>query len=51
MANSFEAKRRELELMFSLENQMEDLQKAMLMEKLMDDYWLTEHDGDIENYQ
>ena len=51
MANSFEAKRRELELMFSLENQMEDVQKAMLMEKLMDDYWLTEHDGDIENYQ
>ena len=51
MANSFEAKRRELELMFSLENQMEDVQKAMLMEKLMDDYWLSEHDGDIENYQ
>ena len=51
MANSFEAKRRELELMFSLENQMEDVQKAMLMEKSMDDYWLTEHDGDIENYQ
>ena len=47
----YEAKRRELELMFSLENQMEDVQKAMLMEKLLDDYWLTEHDGDIPNNQ
>ena len=47
----FEKKRQELELMFSLEDRMEDVQKAMLMEKLMDDYWLTEHDGDIENYQ
>ena len=49
--NKYEAKRREFELMFSLEDRMEDVQKAMLMEKLMDDYWLTEHDGDIENYQ
>ena len=49
--NKYEAKRRELELLFSLEDRMEDVQKAMLMEKLMDDYWLTEHDGDIENYQ
>ena len=51
MKNNFEKKRQELELMFSLEDRMEDVQKAMLMEKLMDDYWLTEHDGDIENYQ
>ena len=51
MANSFEAKRRELELMFSLENQMEDVQKAMLMEKLMDEYELGEHDGDTTNTQ
>ena len=47
--NKYEAKRREFELMFSLEDRMEDVQKAMLMEKLMDDYWLTEHDGDIPN--
>ena len=51
MLNNYEAKRRELELMFSLEDRMEDVQKAMLMEKLMDDYWLTEHDGDIPNNQ
>ena len=50
MQNKYEAKRRELELLFSLEDRMDDVQKAMLMEKLMDDYWLTEHDGDIENY-
>ena len=51
MLDNYEAKRRELELLFSLEDRMEDIQKIMLMEKLMDDYWLTEHDGDIENYQ
>ena len=51
MKNNYESKRQELELMFSLENQMEDTQKAMLMEKLLDDYWLTEHDGDIPNNQ
>ena len=51
MLDNYEAKRRELELMFSLENRMEDVQKAMLMEKLLDDYWLTEHDGDIPNNQ
>ena len=51
MLDNYEAKRRELELMFSLEDRMEDVQKAMLMEKLMDDYWLTEHDGDIPNNQ
>ena len=49
--SNYEGKRREFELMFSLEDRMEDVQKAMLMEKLMDDYWLSEHDGDIENYQ
>ena len=51
MKNNYESKRQELELMFSLENQMEDTQKAMLMEKILDDYWLTEHDGDIPNNQ
>ena len=51
MKNNYESKRQELELMFSLENQMGDTQKAMLMEKLLDDYWLTEHDGDIPNNQ
>ena len=40
--NKYEAKRREFELMFSLEDRMEDVQKAMLMEKLMDDYYLSE---------
>ena len=47
----FEKKRQELELMFSLEDRIEDVQKAMLMEKLMDDYWLGEHDGDTTNTQ
>tara|TARA_Y100001972_G_scaffold751_1_gene908 strand:+ start:42 stop:194 length:153 start_codon:yes stop_codon:yes gene_type:complete len=47
----FEKKKQELELMFSLEDRMEDVQKAMLMEKLMDDYWLGEHDGDTTNTQ
>jgi hypothetical protein len=51
MLDNYEAKRRELELLFSLEDRMEDIQKIMLMEKLMDDYWLTEHDGDIPNNQ
>ena len=45
----FEKKRQELELLFSLEDRMEDVQKAMLMEKLLDDYWLGEHDGDTTN--
>mgnify|MGYP001308867533 FL=1 len=47
----FEKKRQELELMFSLEDRMEDVQKAMLMEKLLDDYWLGEHDGETTNTQ
>ena len=47
----YEKKRQELELMFSLEDRMEDVQKAMLMEKLLDDYWLGEHDGDTTNTQ
>ena len=47
----FEKKKQELELMFSLEDRMEDVQKVMLMEKLMDDYWLGEHDGDTTNTQ
>ena len=46
----YEKKRQELELMFSLEN-MEDVQKAMLMEKLMDEYYLEDHDGDTTNTQ
>jgi hypothetical protein len=51
MNNNFENKKQELELLFSLEDQMSDLRKSMLIEKLMDDYWLTEHDGDIPNNQ
>ena len=51
MLNNYEAKRRELELMFSLENRMEDAQKAMLMEKLMDEYYPEDHDGDTTNTQ
>ena len=51
MKNNFENKKQELELLFSLEDQMSDLRKSMLIEKLMDDYWLTEHDGDIPNNQ
>ena len=47
----FEKKKQELELMFSLEDRMEDVQKAMLKEKLMDDYWIGEHDGDTTNTQ
>ena len=51
MKNNYEAKRQELELMLSLEVAMDDAQKAMLMEKLMDDYWLSEHDGDTTHNQ
>ena len=47
----FEKKSQELELMFSLEDRMEDVQKAMLMEKLMDEYYLEDHDGDTTNTQ
>ena len=47
----FEKKRQELELMFSLEDGMEDVQKAMLMEKLLDEYELGEHDGETTNTQ
>jgi len=51
MQNNFEQKKQELELLFSLEDQMSDLRKSMLIEKLMDDYWLGEHDGDTTNTQ
>ena len=47
----FEKKRQELELMFSLEDRMEDVQKAMLMEKLRDEYYLEDHDADTTNTQ
>ena len=47
----FENKRQELELMFSLEDRMEDVQKAMLLEKLMDEYYLEDHDADTTNTQ
>ena len=47
----YENKRQELELMFSLEDRMEDVQKAMLLEKLMDEYYLEDHDGDTTNTQ
>ena len=45
----YEKKRQEFELMFSLEDRMEDAQKAMLMEKLMDEYYLEDHDADTTN--
>ncbi len=51
MQNNFDAKRRELELMFSLEDRLEDVTKAMLLEKLMDEYYLEDHDGDTTNTQ
>ena len=47
----FEKKRQELEFMFSLEDRLEDVQKAMLMEKLMDEYYLEDHDADTTNTQ
>ena len=47
----FEKKRQELDLMFSLEDGMEDVQKAMLMKKLMDEYYLEDYDGDTTNTQ
>ena len=47
----FEKKRQELELLVSLEDRMEDVQKAMLMEKLMDEYYLEDHDADTTNTQ
>ena len=47
----FEKKRQELEQLFSLEDRMEDVQKAMLMEKLMDEYYLEDHDADTTNTQ
>ena len=47
----FEKKRQELELMFSLEDRLEDVTKVMLMEKLMDEYYLEDHDADTTNTQ
>ena len=47
----YEKKRQELELMFSLEDRLEDVTKAMLMEKFMDEYYLEDHDGDTTNTQ
>ena len=47
----FEKKRQELELMFSLEDRLEDVTKVMLLEKLMDEYYLEDHDGDTTNTQ
>ena len=51
MKNNYEAKRQELELMLSLEVAMDDAQKAMLMEKLLDEYYLEDHDGDTTHNQ
>ena len=51
MQNNYEAKRQELELIFSLEDHMEVLQKSMLIEKLMDEYYPEDHDGDTTNTQ
>ena len=39
-------KKKELELLLSLEDQMSDLRKSMLMEKLLDEYSIEDHDGD-----
>ena len=47
----YEKKRQELELMFSLEDRMEEVQKEMLIEKLIDEYWIEDHDGDTTNTQ
>ena len=44
-------KKKELEMMLSLENQMDDLNKSMLMEKLLDEYSIEDHDGDTTNTQ
>ena len=43
--------KKKMELLFSLEDRMEDVQKAMLMEKLMDEYYLEDHDADTTNTQ
>ena len=44
-------KKKELELLLSLEDQMSDLRKSMLMEKLLDEYSIEDHDGDTTNTQ
>ena len=44
-------KKKELELLLSLEDQMSDLRKSMLMEKLLDEYSIGDHDGDTTNTQ
>ena len=44
-------KKKELELLLSLEDQMSDLRKSMLIEKIMDEYYPDDHDGDIGNNQ
>ena len=44
-------KKKELELLLSLEDQMSDLRKSMLMEKLLDVYSIEDHDGDTTNTQ
>ena len=44
-------KKKELELLLSLEDQMSDLRKSMLIEKIMDEYYPEDHDGDIGNNQ
>tara|TARA_Y100000114_G_C11483446_1_gene196466 strand:+ start:92 stop:265 length:174 start_codon:yes stop_codon:yes gene_type:complete len=44
-------KKKELELLLSLEDQMSDLRKSMLMEKLLDEYSVEDHDGDTTNTQ
>ena len=47
----FLKKKKELELLLSLEDQMSDLRKSMLMEKLLDEYSIEDHDGDTTNTQ
>ena len=51
MKNNYQKKKLELEMLFSLEDQMNDLNKSMLIEKLMDEYYPEDHDGDTTNTQ
>ena len=51
MKNNYQKKKHELEMLLSLEVQMDDLNKSMLLEKLKDEYFPEDHDGDTTNTQ
>ena len=51
MKNNYQKKKEELEMLLSLEVQMDDLNKSMLLEKLKDEYYPEDHDGDTTNTQ